>query len=186
MSDMAVMHGNAGTSSKNEPKLLYYDAAGKRVDEGSAAAVKQFLSDDPNRPDAPKEEKDESGAKPIGNSGGGAAPVLYYYDAAGKRVPEGDVSAVKQYGADDPSRPDVDAEPDDDGAPAPANGNALDKMSVAELKDEAEARGLPKGGKKDQLIKAIQEHDAAAAADAGDDDASDAGDDDADDDGEDE
>lgn len=38
----------------NEPKMLFYDAAGHRTSEDQA--VVQYLSDDPNRPDAKKDE----------------------------------------------------------------------------------------------------------------------------------
>jgi hypothetical protein len=36
----------------DEPVMRYYDAAGKLVKEGDASSVVQYLSDDPNRPDA--------------------------------------------------------------------------------------------------------------------------------------
>lgn len=36
--------------STDEPKMLFYDAEGQRTSEGKA--VVQYLSDDPNRPDA--------------------------------------------------------------------------------------------------------------------------------------
>jgi hypothetical protein len=39
--------------ANDEPTLLYYDADGNRVAEGSETAVRQYLSDDPARPDAP-------------------------------------------------------------------------------------------------------------------------------------
>jgi hypothetical protein len=45
-----------------EAVLHFYDADGKRVKEGSAASVRQYLSNDPNRPDAKKSEKATSAA----------------------------------------------------------------------------------------------------------------------------
>lgn len=36
----------------DEPILVYYDANGNPVPEGDPRAVRQFLSDDENRPDA--------------------------------------------------------------------------------------------------------------------------------------
>jgi imidazolonepropionase-like amidohydrolase len=38
--------------SNDEPKMLFYDGEGHRTSEGKA--VVQYLSDDPNRPDAGK------------------------------------------------------------------------------------------------------------------------------------
>jgi hypothetical protein len=40
-----------------EAVMQFYDGDGKRVKEGSAASVRQYLSNDPNRPDAKKPEK---------------------------------------------------------------------------------------------------------------------------------
>lgn len=36
----------------DEPTMLFYDASGNRVSEDDPAATRQFLSDDPNRPDS--------------------------------------------------------------------------------------------------------------------------------------
>ena len=41
----------------SEAVMQFYDAEGKKVKEGSTAAVVQDLSNDPNRPDAKKAEK---------------------------------------------------------------------------------------------------------------------------------
>jgi hypothetical protein len=38
--------------ASDEPTLIYYNADGKRVKEGDASAVRQYLSDDAARPDA--------------------------------------------------------------------------------------------------------------------------------------
>lgn len=43
-------------------KLLFYDADGNRVNENSPKAVRQFLSNDPNRPDADGKSKSKAKA----------------------------------------------------------------------------------------------------------------------------
>lgn len=51
------------TPEAPEPVMLFYDAEGKRVAEGSPAVALQYLDSDPNRPDAPK------AAEPTENDG---------------------------------------------------------------------------------------------------------------------
>jgi len=89
----------------NEVQMHYYAAAGKRVKEGDPAAARQFLSDDPARPDAPADEKADSGPKALG-SPSGPGLTLYYYDADGNRVSE-PVAGGRQFTADDANRPDA-------------------------------------------------------------------------------
>lgn len=40
--------------AKDDPKMQYYNAEGKQVAADDESAARQYLSDDPNRPDAPK------------------------------------------------------------------------------------------------------------------------------------
>lgn len=105
-SDFAGAPPSKAKKNADEPVMHFYDAAGKRVQEGDPSAVKQFLSNDANRPVASKDEKEDSGAKPIAESGNGADPNLLYYDAAGKRVKE-PVSGGSQYLPTDENRPDA-------------------------------------------------------------------------------
>lgn len=106
-SDADAMGGAPPTAKAkaDEPKLLYYNAAGKRVTEGDSSAVRQFLSDDPNRPDADKDEKAEGGAKSLTTATDAPAELLFY-DAEGNRVAE-PVTGGKQFSPDDTNRPDA-------------------------------------------------------------------------------
>lgn len=47
--------------SSDQPTMQFYDGDGKRVDEGDPSVRRQFLSDDPARPDATDEERAGSG-----------------------------------------------------------------------------------------------------------------------------
>lgn len=51
------MDGRGFAVVSDNVTLLFYDRNGNRVDEGSTAAVVQYRSDDPARPDAPKKKR---------------------------------------------------------------------------------------------------------------------------------
>lgn len=125
MADNADAFPGSGDSKpkSGDPVLQSYNAEGKRVspDEG----VRQFLSDDPNRPDAPRDERDESGAKALGAPA--EQPRLHFYDAEGSAV-SAPVSGGRQYSDDDPNRPEPKAKaaaPGDKAIKAPAEDKAV-------------------------------------------------------------
>jgi hypothetical protein len=126
----------------NQPVMQYYDAAGKRASDPDLA-TRQFLSDDPARPDASKEERAESGPKPVGNPGPGPAPELKYYDAAGKPT-AAPAAGGRQYSLDDPNRPDstkakaAAAAPADDETPDSTEATKVDAKAItAPTEDKA-------------------------------------------------
>lgn len=131
----------AASKNADEPVMLFYDAAGKKVSADSPAAVRQFLSDDPNRPDASKEEKDESGAKPLSETGTGPAELLFY-DAAGKRVSE-PVNGGWQFAPDDALRPDSPEQKALRAAAPAAKASTTDADEDEEAVDGAEQKAQP-------------------------------------------
>lgn len=160
-SDAESLAGAPGSEpSADAPKMLYYNAGGKRVKEGDASAVRQFLSDDPNRPDASKEEREDSGAMRRLDPEQKATELIYY-NAEGERVKE-PVSGGRQFSPDDPNRPDAPqserssvslseyrrpaAEQAEDGVPGaddeePANDEPEDEAEEASA--EAKAQSEP-------------------------------------------
>jgi large subunit ribosomal protein L22 len=58
------------------------------------------------------------------------------------------------------------AQPAEPAASGHAPGEGWSSLKVDELKDQLEARGLPKSGKKDELVARLEEHDAGDAAPA--------------------
>lgn len=93
-----------------EPKMLYYNADGKRVKDDDPTAVRQYLEDDPTRPDS---DERKSGIVRL-DSWVDEQPERYYVDADGVEVPEGDPRAVKQYMSDDPAAPKAKKAPTED------------------------------------------------------------------------
>lgn len=105
--DADALAGAPATEPKHnpdEPKMLFYNAEGKRVKADDASAVRQYLSDDAARPDAAKDEE----GRPVRMDAPNPAPELVYADAEGNLVDE-PVTGGKQYDADDPRRPKVAA-----------------------------------------------------------------------------
>jgi hypothetical protein len=142
--------------------MLYYDAAGKRVKDPDAA-VRQYLSDDPARPDASAEEREGVGPFTLTPSGPKGVP-LYFYDADGKRV-SAPVSGGRQFAADDPNRPDAADQPAPKAAPndqptAIADMTKAQLVAVAGELDIAGASSM----KKDDLLAAVQKAQADADA----------------------
>lgn len=139
-------------SNPDDPKLLFYNAAGKKVHEGDPSAVKQYLSDDPNRPDASAEERKDT--QIFGQGAGESEVPLLYFDAAGKQV-NAPVSGGKQYTADDANLPM--------GAKAPkAKASKPDAPAAAEEEPAAEPAAEEPAAEAadeepDEVIEAVKE-----------------------------
>lgn len=100
----------------DEPKMLYYNAAGKQVPAGDPSAVKQFLSDDEARPD--------SGKKP--SAVFGLADVVEPDD----EDDEDELDAEDAADADAAVEPEPAPEP----APAPAPKRQRSRSSASKAK----------------------------------------------------
>lgn len=62
---MGISFERSSTVDDDEAVLQFYDANGKKVAAGAAQAVVQFLSNDPNRPDATAAPADDATVKAV-------------------------------------------------------------------------------------------------------------------------